>query len=726
MIPLVSVPMNFGIQLLSSPTHSTLELKAEDETTVLASSVILSFNSPVINRLTTTLHLTSLDMRDFSEEAVRYFVDAAYTGATPTISRHMFRDINKMAHVYEVSWLGTRCVQHFSNITDTIRTPSFTDLLFIFEEAAFAVSQLKSRQLVQIMFKKIAALNWKRQFIKQYLYNLSDLSKHQLDLIIELAGNEVDLIVQPLVTQLTEHLAFKTEVIAQTDTKAKETGKKVKENDTIMKDASIQTQVTGTQQNDLVAKPKVARKASNEAEHKEGRTRRASTVAEPVPKAAGDTKAKDTKPKDTKSTRSATLPRPAKTTTKEAIAKAVKAKKAASTPLKEALAQCKNAALDPLGTVNLDMKERKVDKQQPNKAESKEEVAGIQPNCRYFLQNCDLSRCQKYHPELFEHLFDVLQNCAAGSQTDLAWLFQVLRKSSKQAVRSCNVDSEEDRYPTTPIRHMLADHRPSLTTAISIEQSEDLCKNVIISSQRVIPNLFQTLNFDQTFDELVDWLGSSQQVTNMLMFLEGLWTWIAVNKDKKIKFSPELMEKIRKIKQARRWRAVFAIYVNFRHNSIYSEQLFDGLKSASNAICGDSELGLEFAVMVEKSHYVSLRSLFLEKGKLAFHYENKGRAKCGEPGKCGFVLTVITSEDGYVSLQLCIDPESYSDTVVHYHDEIRADNMHFIARDKSQTWSFPLSWLGRPRVVDNTVFWGSCRKLLNWADELLFDVLLAL
>jgi len=208
MIPLVSVPMNFGIQLLSSPTHSTLELKAEDEATVLASSVILSFNSPVINRLTTTLHLTSLDMRDFSEEAVRYFVDAAYTGATPTISRHMFRDINKMAHVYEVSWLGTRCVQHFSNITDTIRTPSFTDLLFIFEEAAFAVSQLKSRQLVQIMFKKIAALNWKRQFIKQYLYNLSDLSKHQLDLIIELAGNEVDLIVQPLVTQLTEHLAF--------------------------------------------------------------------------------------------------------------------------------------------------------------------------------------------------------------------------------------------------------------------------------------------------------------------------------------------------------------------------------------------------------------------------------------------------------------------------------------------------------------------------------------
>ncbi|XP_063686545.1 uncharacterized protein LOC134820248 [Bolinopsis microptera] len=617
----------------------------------------------------------------------------------------------------ENGWLGTRCVQHFSNITDTIRSPSFTDLLFIFEEAAFAVSQLKSRQLVQIMFKKIAALNWKRQFIKQYLYNLSDLSKHQLDLIIELAGNEVDLIVQPLVTQLTEHLAFKTEVIAQTDTKVKETGKKVKENDTIMKDASIQTQVTGTQQNDVVAKPKEVRKVFNGAEYKEGR--RSSTVSEPVPKAAV------AKPKDTKTTRSATLPRPAKTTTKEAITKAVKSKKAASTPLKEALAQCKNAALDPLGTA-LDTKERKVDKQQPNKAESKEEVDGIQPNCRYFLQNCDLSLCQKYHSELFEHLFDVLQSCAAGSQTDLAWLFQVLRKSSKQAVRSYNVDGEEDRYPTTPIRHMLADHRPSLTTAISIEQSEDLCKNVIISSQRVIPNLFQTLNFDQTFDELVDWLGGSQQVTNMLMFLEGLWTWIAVNKDKKIKFSPELMEKIRKIKQARRWRAVFAIYANFRHNSIYSEQLFDGLKSASNAICGESELGLEFAVMVEKSHYVSLRSLFLEKGKLAFQYENKGLEKCDEPGKCGFVLAVITSEDGYVSLQLCNDPESYSDTVVHYHDRIRADNMHFIARDKSQTWSFPLSWLGRPRVVDNTVFWGSCRRLLNWADELLFDVLLAL
>ena len=72
MAPNVSVPMNFGIRLLDSPTHSTLELKASQGAVIPASSVILSFNSPVIDHMTTTLHLTSVDMEEFSENAVRY------------------------------------------------------------------------------------------------------------------------------------------------------------------------------------------------------------------------------------------------------------------------------------------------------------------------------------------------------------------------------------------------------------------------------------------------------------------------------------------------------------------------------------------------------------------------------------------------------------------------------------------------------------------------------
>ena len=705
--------MNFGLQLLSSPTHSTLELLAEDGASVRASSVILSFNSPVIDHMTTSLHLDTLNMSEFCEGAVRYFVDAAYTGDTPLLPRHLFRDVYKMARVYEVSWLVTRCVDHFAGITDTIRLPSFTDLLYIFEEAAFAVSQLKSRQLVQIVFNKISSLNWKRQFIKQYLHNLSALAKHQLDLIIELAGSDVHLIVQPLLHQLTEQLALE----------GQEHDAASPVRDTRTKDAGIQTKVTGAQLDELGTKVKEAAKGSNDTE----------------PKGTG------ARPRDAKvqpnANRTGTLPRQTRKNSKDVnqISKevnskpkepGVRPKKVVTNSQKEVPIPTKNTTVDPLEAA-VEAKAEKDEKTLPAERELKktgsQEVRskeqGIQPNCRYFLQNCDLSLCQKYHTELFDNLFDVLQSTAAGSQTDLVWLFQVLRKSSKQAVKTPRDEVEFDGFAALP--PMFADSRPSLTSALSIEQSEDLrSRDVVTSLQRVIPNLFNTLNFDQTFEELVDWLGTSQQVTNLLMFMEGLWTWLAVNKDKKVKCSPQIMEKIRSIKKERSWRTVFSIYVNFRHNTIYSEQFFDGLKSY-NDICGEAERGLEFAVMVEKTRYVTLRSLFLEAGKLTFHYDNLAIAKCGKPGKCGFMLTVVTSEDGYVSLQLCTDPGDYSKTMVHFHEDIRAENMHFIARDKAQTYSFPLSWLGRPRVVDNTVFWGSCRRLLNWADELLFDVLLS-
>jgi len=69
-----------GYWTLQPTVVSTLELKASQGAVIPASSVILSFNSPVIDHMTTTLHLTSVDMEEFSEDAVRYFVHAAYTG----------------------------------------------------------------------------------------------------------------------------------------------------------------------------------------------------------------------------------------------------------------------------------------------------------------------------------------------------------------------------------------------------------------------------------------------------------------------------------------------------------------------------------------------------------------------------------------------------------------------------------------------------------------------
>ena len=206
MAPNVSVPMNFGLKLLDSPTHNTLELKASQGAVVRASSVILSFNSPVIDHMTTSLHLTSVDMEEFSEEAVRYFVDAAYSGQSPPISRNLFRDIHKLANVFQMSWSVTRCVQQFTDIALSLQEPSYEDLLFLFDEAVYVLSQLKSRALVETAVSKIRTLNEEQNFIRNYLVDLNSLSTQQLDLIMELAGTSVEFIVEPLTEQLTTSL----------------------------------------------------------------------------------------------------------------------------------------------------------------------------------------------------------------------------------------------------------------------------------------------------------------------------------------------------------------------------------------------------------------------------------------------------------------------------------------------------------------------------------------
>ena len=206
MAPKVCVPMDFGRHLIGSPTHSNLKLNTSEGGEVRASSVILSFNSPVIDHMTTTLHMTSVDMLEFSEAAVQLFVDAAYSGTPEGMSRQVFRDINKIASVFEVTWLVGKCAEYFTEVAESVKIPSYTELLYLFEEAAFVFENLKNKDFLKISINKIEMLNWKQEFIEKYLENAERLSTQKLDMVIELAGCEVECVVQTVSNQLLEVL----------------------------------------------------------------------------------------------------------------------------------------------------------------------------------------------------------------------------------------------------------------------------------------------------------------------------------------------------------------------------------------------------------------------------------------------------------------------------------------------------------------------------------------
>ena len=160
MAPKVTVPMDFGRHLLRSPTHSNLTLKTKAGGEVSASSVILSYNSPVIDHMTTTLHMTTVDMLEFSEAAVRLFVDSAYSGTADEITRENFRDFNKISSVFKVGWLVEKCSNYFSELSGSVKVANYSDLLYLFEEAAYVYENLKTKDLLKISLDKIKSFSF--------------------------------------------------------------------------------------------------------------------------------------------------------------------------------------------------------------------------------------------------------------------------------------------------------------------------------------------------------------------------------------------------------------------------------------------------------------------------------------------------------------------------------------------------------------------------------------
>ena len=106
--------MNFGLEYLGSPSLGNLKFLLKDEV-LLANSAIMSFNSPVIKKITVELFQTEIEVKEFSKSAVQCFLEASYSGTLKDISKLNFRDLNKIVHVFEVTWLIEKCLSTFRN-----------------------------------------------------------------------------------------------------------------------------------------------------------------------------------------------------------------------------------------------------------------------------------------------------------------------------------------------------------------------------------------------------------------------------------------------------------------------------------------------------------------------------------------------------------------------------------------------------------------------------------
>ena len=125
-------------------------------------------------------------MEDFAGEAVKRFLGALYSGEI-LLEKDLFRDVNKLCHVFEVEWLAGRCGDYFTSLVGGVSPSSdYQTLLFLFEEARFCSRVMKCNKFLDLVLEKICSLENRAEiFVEPYMRNYCELETSQLDLMLQ-------------------------------------------------------------------------------------------------------------------------------------------------------------------------------------------------------------------------------------------------------------------------------------------------------------------------------------------------------------------------------------------------------------------------------------------------------------------------------------------------------------------------------------------------------------
>ncbi|XP_063694578.1 uncharacterized protein LOC134826214 [Bolinopsis microptera] len=210
MAPRIKVPANFGKEHINSEAHGNLLLKLKNGQGIKTNSMIMSLNSPVIDNLTTNLFQSSLEMDDFTKEAVECFVESMYTGEVDLLKKLIFEDVNKMAHVFDVSWLAKRCLKFYKTVVLNFGSNSYEEILFACEVASRAHYNLKQSNYVSSFVKNMVSRDiGTTLFLQRYMADFAELSKRQIDMSVAVAGNVTKSVMIPFISHVINNLKCK-------------------------------------------------------------------------------------------------------------------------------------------------------------------------------------------------------------------------------------------------------------------------------------------------------------------------------------------------------------------------------------------------------------------------------------------------------------------------------------------------------------------------------------
>ena len=143
-------------------------------------------------------------MDDFTKEAVDCFVEAMYSGGADKLEKEIFEDVNKMAHVFNVSWLSKRCFQFYKTDVLNFDSRSYDEILFACEIASRAHYNLKQTRFVSCFVENMTfGKLGKMIFLQRYMNKFAELSKRQIDMSLAVAKDDSNLIMTVFTFHMT-------------------------------------------------------------------------------------------------------------------------------------------------------------------------------------------------------------------------------------------------------------------------------------------------------------------------------------------------------------------------------------------------------------------------------------------------------------------------------------------------------------------------------------------
>ena len=148
----------------------------------------LTANSPKFRRIFDELKHDEHEIEDFSSEAVKTFIKILENKVLDHLDKDLFREMHKLAVVFEVNWLKQSCRDWLRNEMD-IFALEFDDV-FLFEECWFMIDKWADDAMMDELVSMFAHGN-NESLLSHYLSDITKVKTGQIDALLQLGGTNV-------------------------------------------------------------------------------------------------------------------------------------------------------------------------------------------------------------------------------------------------------------------------------------------------------------------------------------------------------------------------------------------------------------------------------------------------------------------------------------------------------------------------------------------------------